>query len=1124
MNCCHPLRKVVATLLLSSVLLRAQTPTGKIAPVLQPFVDNHVLAGAVVLVADPAGILNIEPVGWADIAAKKPMRTDSVFWIASQSKPITAAALMILVDEGKVNVDDPVEKYLPEFQGQQLNASTEPGKPRLQAPQHPILVREILSHTSGLDFKSSIESPTLDLLPLSERVKSYAGMPLLFEPGTRYKYSNAGINTAGRIIEVVSGLSFERFIEERIFKPLEMRDTTFFPNKQQIERLAKSYKPGAQNAGIEETNIAQLKYPLDDPERRAMPAGGLFSTAHDLSMFYRMLANNGALNGSRILSEKAVKTMTSEHTGLANAHYGFGIGTDGKSFTHGGAYGTNSRYDLERKLITVFLVQHAGWAGNGKAILPEFQKAATEAYGSRVTEKTANAESAALVVGINSAPEAHENTVDDWGLHLIRPVGGPDMALEPVDGVITIGKTTRAAPQKWSIVRGAEGFFFISPSSDPSRVLSVENGGAQRGTRIVLETNSGKPSQLWAFQKQEGGAYTLTPKHAPHMALDDLGGKTTPGARIDLWDKKAGDRHLHWLVQPLAGSPASEPASNAAVIPAGTTDAAYRPPSIKPEDILPGETKHLVFAHSKVFPGTVREVTVFIPKQYDAKKPACVYVKTDGFNPREKLMMETMIATGEMPVTVGVFVRPGELPAPMKGTLGRRNRDFEYDGIGDENVRFLVDELLPFVAKECSLNLSNDGNDRCMSGGSSGGIAAFTAAWHRPAAFSRVYAASGSWVAFRGGHEFPTLVRKFEARPIRAFLTTATLDMENCAGDWFLADQEMDKALKFAGYDYRFRKVEGRHVAGYAENYQEAMAYLWKDWPQRVRAGHSAPRAQEIILPDEGWQLAAEGFKSTRGPSCNAQGEVYFADTSANKIHRINLDGSVSEFAKDTGNAHCVSVGPDGTVYTISEKSGKLMRYAPGGAASVVLDDILGHSILATPDGGLYVTANAEKQRDAGAVWFIKDGEKRQVDSGLGFATGMAYRPDRWLLSIADGHSKWAYSYQMKEDGSLMNKERFFHLHVHDWQDDAGTESVCYSIEGRQFLATKSGIQISADDGPTQVILPVPDNARVTGVAIGGRDLDTLFAFCGNRIWKRKIRQHAMGAWSPWTPVTGTKL
>ena len=165
-----------------------------------------------------------------------------------------------------------------------------------------------------------------------------------------------------------------------------------------------------------------------------------------------------------------------------------------------------------------------------------------------------------------------------------------------------------------------------------------------------------------------------------------------------------------------------------------------------------------------------------------------------------------------MPVTIGVFVRPGDLPATVKDTLGRRNRCFEYDGVGDNNVRFLVEELLPFVAKKFDLKLSTSGNDRCIAGGSSGGIAAFNAAWQRPDAFSRVYANSGSFVAFRGGHEFPTLVRKFEAKPIRAYLTTGTHDMENCAGDWFLLDQEMDKALRFSGYDYRFRIINGGHV------------------------------------------------------------------------------------------------------------------------------------------------------------------------------------------------------------------------------------------------------------------------------------------------------------------------
>ncbi|MGC3972176.1 MAG: SMP-30/gluconolactonase/LRE family protein [Pirellulales bacterium] len=170
------------------------------------------------------------------------------------------------------------------------------------------------------------------------------------------------------------------------------------------------------------------------------------------------------------------------------------------------------------------------------------------------------------------------------------------------------------------------------------------------------------------------------------------------------------------------------------------------------------------------------------------------------------------------------------------------------------------------------------------------------------------------------------------------------------------------------------------------------------------------------------------------------------------------------------------------------------------------------------------MTTNEDKPNSPGSVWLIKDGKKQKVDSGIKFATGMTYRPDQWLLSVAEGHSKWVYSYQINDDGTLTNKERFFHLHVADWDDDAGAECVCYSLEGRQFVATRSGVQISADDGPTQVILPVPDGSRVTGVALGGTEKDVLFAFCGKKIWKRKIQQHAAGAFSPWTKVTPTKL
>lgn len=716
------------------------------------------------------------------------------------------------------------------------------------------------------------------------------------------------------------------------------------------------------------------------------------------------------------------------------------------------------------------------------------------------------------------------SAAEDWGLYSISPVSAPGMVLEAVNGgssdgtVVSIGKAAGAAAQKWTVTPKADGFFTIHPSHDPALVLAAAKGGKNNGTLAVLESEASADWQLWQLVKLPDGNYQLTPKHAPDKGLDDFGGNKTLGSRIDLWERKPNDPHLQWKITALAGSNA--PAASASE-PAAST---YTPPEIAPEAILPGTIKQLTFNTSRIFPGTVRDVTVFIPAQYEAAKPACVYVKTDGFNPKEKQLLETMIATKEIPVTVGVFVRPGTLPPPLKGTADRRNRCFEYDGVSDNNVRFFTEELLPWVAKECQLNLSTDGNDRAISGGSSGGIAAFTAAWHRPEAFSRVYAASGSWVAFRGGHEFPTMVRKFEAKPIRAFLTTATRDMENAAGDWFLIDQEMDKALKFSGYDYRFHIVDGPHVAGYMDYWREAMAFLWKGWPERVKAGPSAPRAQEIIVPGEGWQLVAEGFKSTRGPTTAANGEVFFADTSDDKIHKIGLDGKVSVFASDTGNAHGLAIGADGKLYSVSEKSAKILAYEASGASSVVLEGLTGQSVVAMPNGGLYVTTNEGKGSAVGSVWWVKDGKKTQVESGLKFAAGLAYRPDQWLLSVADGRSKWVYSYQLNDDGTLTNKERFFPLHVEDWEDDAGPETVCYSLEGRQFIATKSGVQITADDGPTQVILPMPDRARVTGVAIGGADKDTLFAFCGSKIWKRKIQQHAMGAWTPWTKVTPNRL
>ncbi len=358
--------------------------TARLAAALQPFVDRGTLAGAVVLVASRDADLGVAAIGHADRAARTPMRADSLFWIASMSKPMTSSALMMLVDEGAVRLDDPVSTYLPEFTGQMLAVEQDEEHVLLKKPARPITVRDVLSHTSGLPFMSRLELGRIDTMSLREAVISYAMTPLSTQPGTAYAYSNAGINTAGRIIEVVRGKPYHEVMHERLFAPLGMTDTTFWPDSSQLARLAKAYRPTADKSGLEEIPIPQFTYPLDDRRRGPSPAGGYFSTATDMSRFCRMILGGGAVAGRRFLSQAAVAEMTSRQTGALAVSHGLGWGVDaaGAGYGHGGALSTDMWIDPAHGLAMIYLVHHAGYANDdGGAILPAFRAAALEAFG-----------------------------------------------------------------------------------------------------------------------------------------------------------------------------------------------------------------------------------------------------------------------------------------------------------------------------------------------------------------------------------------------------------------------------------------------------------------------------------------------------------------------------------------------------------------------------------------------------------------------------------------------------------------------------------------------------------------------------------------------------------------------
>ena len=325
---------------------------------MQDVVARQEAAGAVTLVATPDKIVHLSAVGFADIAAKRPMQPDTIVWIASMTKPVTAAAILMLQDEGKLSIDDPADKYLPELAG----LKTADGKSAT------VTLRQMLTHTSGMAEAEKNSAKTLaELIPL------YAKHPLKFVPGSRWAYCQSGINSLGRIVEVVSGQPYQEFLQKRLFDPLGMKDTTFFPTAEQLARMAKPYK--RVDGKLVEQGFGSFN-PADH-DRYPAPNGGLFSTATDYARFLQMLLNKGTLHGRQYLKPETVKLMTTIHTGDFkagwNPGHGWGLGVavlrepqgvtatlSPGTFGHVGAFGTHGWADPARQLVHVLLIQRTG--------------------------------------------------------------------------------------------------------------------------------------------------------------------------------------------------------------------------------------------------------------------------------------------------------------------------------------------------------------------------------------------------------------------------------------------------------------------------------------------------------------------------------------------------------------------------------------------------------------------------------------------------------------------------------------------------------------------------------------------------------------------------------------------
>lgn len=351
---------------------------------IQHSIDEKTIAGAVTLVADGRNVLEFEAQGMADIAAGRKMQKDTIFQIMSMTKPVTAIAIMMLAEEGKLALRDPVEQYLPEFKGVRVAANVGPDSARLATPEHAFTIRDLMTHTAGIQDPAPAaihDYPQLMNIPLEEVVRHLAKQPLLFQPATQWSYSSPGIEILGRIVEVCSGRKYEDFIAERILKPLGMKDSFFFPPSEKVDRIAMVYV--GKNGSLVPAGAGILG---GDPALHrkgavfSAPGWGLYSTAEDLLHLYRMMLGNGVYEGKRYLSPYSVYLMTEPHTTgihpvgwMRGADYGLAwevvteplgelAGHRKGSYGHGGAFGTQGWIDPAGGVISILLIQRADGA------------------------------------------------------------------------------------------------------------------------------------------------------------------------------------------------------------------------------------------------------------------------------------------------------------------------------------------------------------------------------------------------------------------------------------------------------------------------------------------------------------------------------------------------------------------------------------------------------------------------------------------------------------------------------------------------------------------------------------------------------------------------------------------
>ena len=542
-----------------------------------------------------------------------------------------------------------------------------------------------------------------------------------------------------------------------------------------------------------------------------------------------------------------------------------------------------------------------------------------------------------------------------------------------------------------------------------------------------------------------------------------------------------------------------------------------------------GKVERFTFDNSKIYPGTARDCWVYIPAQYEKDKPAALMVFQDGHayvnangQMRAATVFDNLIHSGEMPVTIGIFVNPGhrgEGAAEGSGWGPRNNRSFEYDSLGDAYARFLIEELIPFTAQKYDLNISTDPNLRAVSGMSSGGICAFTAAWERPDYFRKVLSHIGSFVNIRGGHVYPALIRKTERKPIRVFLQDGANDLNNLHGNWPLANQEMASALQFAGYDHRFVFGDGAHNGKHGGAIlPDSLRWLWRpaaDLPNPLTKDNFAgDEALSKVLPNEGgWELVGERYAFTDAACSDADGNFYFSDLPRATLYKVAPGGKPEVWFDKGPKISGMKFGADGRLYAATqgaapgqkEEKKRIIAIGPESKEITTIGtDVDPNDLIVSKSGWIYFTDTGKGQVLRVPTSARSMSRPQTAAGGINKPNGISLSADQKFLIVSEYGGTNAWSFVVAEDGSLHSGERYMTLRVPKGRSDSGGDGMTTDSQSRYYITSHAGIQMFDSTGRMGGVIQKPDEKACVSAAFAGQNHEWLYVCASDKVFRRK--------------------